>query len=570
MRNPDVMNPLQSLLDSWNRHDKRATFAICLALFTAFAILTLKPLWIEHGWPKNHEINAFALRTRVYAEHYRLHDAIPLWSSTDNNGLGSAMPALYHKLFYLFSGPLFLITGKMKLALLAPILFFLLVGAFGMYRLLELLGASRATCIAGGICLIAAKYTVTNWMIRAALAEFSAAMLIPWALYFLLSSLNENRVRKGGAVTLALIFLAHSVMGYYLGLLFALLFLGSLAVGKIRLTKKLLGSVLGAALVFVGPALLLIATFGPCYDMARILEPPNHPCCQFSALIRYFWDEHFVFGSDWMIYSIQLDLPPLLLSVAGFGSLWFLGKRAQKWEIAAPVLPLVVLGLLAFLLQTRLSAPFYNHFPGAAYLQFPWRLLGLMSPVLIAIGLYLAEKVSLLGNPARGVALCTCAMVLLCGGISPLLYGNLPLETSIDSPLQEVCFSQLDEYIPKTVPLPPVSKEVLVNAAKAKGCSIEYKKPDGETRRAVFEIQSASATRLDLPVYVTPLHVVKVFNGEGVLLQQTTLGTSPAAGLCTVELPEGKARVEVEMPDMGKLFKWWAAVASRKEAKAQR
>ena len=563
------MNPLQSLLASWKNHNRCTTFVVCLVLFTAFSLLTLKPLWLGHGWPKNHEINAFALRTRVYEQHYRLHDFVPLWSSTDNNGLGSAMPALYHKLFYLLSGPLFLVTGKMKIALLLPILFFLLVGAFGMYRLLQLLGASRATCIAGGLCLIAAKYTVTNWLIRGAVAEFSAAMLIPWALSYLLSSLNENRVRTGLAVALALIFLAHSVMGYYLGLLFALLFLVAIVVRKIRLTGGLLGSALKAALVFallVGPALLLIATFGPNYDMQRILAPPNHPCSQFSPLIRYFWDEEFVFGSDWHIYSIQLDLPPLLFGIAGLGSLLFLGKRAHKGGIAAPVLPLVALGLAAFLLQTRLSAPFYNQVPGAAYLQFPWRLLGLLAPVVIATGLYFAEKSAALWGRAGGVALCTLSMVLLCGGIAPVLYGNLPLETCIDSPLEDVCFSQLNEYVPKTVPLPAATAEAIVNAAQAKGCSIAYQKQNVEVRRAVFEVTSTAPATLDLPLYVSPLHSVKVFNGEGTLLRQTT----PAAGLCTVEVPEGKARVEVEMPDVRKLFQWWAAVVSRKDAKAQR
>ncbi|MEI6561045.1 MAG: hypothetical protein WCO68_03055 [Verrucomicrobiota bacterium] len=567
------MNPLQSLLASWKNQNKRTTFVVCLALFTAFSILTLKPLWIGHGWPKNHEINAFALRTRVYEQHYRLHDFVPLWSSTDNHGLGSAMPSLYHKLFYLFSGPLFLLTGKMKIALVLPILFFLLVGAFGMVRLLQLLGANRATCIAGGICLIAAKYTVTNWMIRGAVAEFSAAMLIPWALSYFLSSLNENRVRTGLAVSLALIFLAHSVMGYYLGLLFALLFLISLLVGKIRLTGALLGSVLKAALVFTllaAPALLLIATFGPDYDMQRILKLPNHPCAQFPPLIRYFWDEGFVFGSDWTIYSVQLDLPPLLFGLAGFASLVFLRKPfatlSEKGKIAAPVLPLVAIGLAAFLLQTRLSAPFYNHVPGAAYLQFPWRLLGLLAPVVIATGLYFAEKSATLWGRAGGVAWCTFAMVLLCGGLSPLLYGNLPLETCIDSPLENVCFSQFDEYVPKTAPLPPTTAEALVNAAQAKGCSITYQKQNEEVRRVVFDVNSTAPVSIDLPLYVSPLHVVKVRHEDGTLLRQTT----PAAGLCTVEVPEGKSRVEVEMPDVHKLFQWWAAVASRKDAKAQR
>ena len=567
------MKLLRSLHASWKSHNKFTTFAVCLVLFTAFSIATLKPLWISHGWPKNHEINAFALRTRVYAEHYRLHDLIPLWSSTDNNGLGSAMPALYHKLFYYLSGPLFLLTGKMKIALVLSILFFLVVGAFGMFAILRLLGANRTTSIAGGICLIAAKYTLTNWLIRGAVAEFSAAMLIPWALYYLLRSLNENRVRMGLAVSLALIFLGHSVMGYYLGLLFALLFLASLVVGKIRLTGALLASTLTAAALFavlVAPAVLLISSIGKDYDMERILDLAQHPHMDFHRLIRYFWDEYFIFGCDWATYSVQLDLPPLLFGVAGFASLLFLGNRGNKWEIISPVMPLIALGLAAFLLQTPLSSFFYNHVPGAAYLQFSWRLLGLLTPVLIAVGLYFAETSTMFWGRSGSVALCTFSMILICGGFFPTLYGNLPLETSIDLPLEGVCFSQHDEYVPKSVPLPPATDEAFVNAAKAKGCTLSYKKQNAETRRMVFELNSAAPATIELPVYVSPLHVVKVFDAEGALLRQTTLGKSPTEGICTVEAPEGKCRVEVEMPDVGKFFAWYAAKVSRKDAKAQR
>jgi len=168
------------------------------------------------------------------------------------------------------------------------------------------------------------------------------------------------------------------------------------------------------------------------------------------------------------------------------------------------------------------------------------------------------------------VALCTISMVMLCGGISPILYGNLPLESSIDRPLEGVCFSQFDEYVPKTAPLPPVTAESLLSEAKAKGCSIAYEQQEEETRRMVFLTDSTAATNIQLPVYVSPLHIVRVFNGEGALVQQTTLGTSPTAGICSVEVPQGKGRVEVEMPDLGKFLKWCAVFVSRKDAKAQR
>jgi len=572
------MNLLQSLLASWKNHNKRTTFVVCLFLFTAFAILTLKPLWISHGWPLNHDTNDFALRTRVYEQHYRFHDFFPIWSSRDNQGFGSPQPALYHKLFYVISAPLFAVTGKMKIALVLPMLLFFVVGAFGMYRLLQFLGARRSTCIAGGICLIAAKYTVTNWLIRGALSEFSAAMIIPWALFYFMVSLKENRISYGLAISLALIFLAHSVMGYFLILLFSAVFLVFLGIRRNHLTGLLFKSLFKSALVFgflVGPSVWLTLAVGRDYDMQRFLTLPSHPCHQFPALMRFFWDDLFVFGSQLNLYPVQLDLPPFLFAVAGFATLLFSGRIFGKaienrWEMASPLMPLVAIGLLTFVLLTPLSAYFYNHFPGAAYIQFPWRLLGLLGPIVIALGLYFAEKSAAFWNFNNGVVFCTLLMVVLCGGFSPMLYGNLPLEHSIDRPLEWVCFSHDNEYTPKGVPLPPPSDESIVSEAKAKGCAITYEEPEEETRLRVFLTDSAAAASIQLPIYVSPLHIVRVFNGEGTLVQQTTLGKSPTAGICSVEVPQGKARVEVEMPDLGKFLKWAAVLISHKDAKAQR
>ena len=557
------MSLISVLLASWKRHDRRTTFAVCLLLFSAFSLATLKPLWISQGWPKNHEGFAFAVRTRIYEQHYRLHEIIPLWSCVDNQGFGSPMPVMYHKLFYSLSGPLYFATGNLKASVVLPVFLFLLVGAFGMFRLLQVLGASRATGIAAGICLIAARYTATNWLIRGALAEFSAAMLIPWALYYFLRSLHENRVRIGLAVSITLIFLGHSVIGYYLGLLFSALFLVSIVVRHTRLTGEFLGSTLKAGLIFgllVAPFLIAMATFAPDYDMKRIVAAPYHPCLNFPDLRRFFWDDLFVFGSNWAAYSVQLDLPPLLFGIGGLVGLIFFGNRGKKWETAGPILPLVALGIAAFFLQTQYAAPFYDHVPGAAYLQFPWRLLGLLTPVVIATGLYFAEKGTGVLSGGGGVAWCSGSMALLCGGFFPTLYGNLPPGADLDAPLVNICFSSgAFEYIPKSVPLPPKTEEAILSNAKAKGCSISYQKPDREVRRMVFKLNSSSEATIELPLYVTPLHIVKVFNAKGDLIHQTKLGSLSAAGICTVEVPEGKARVDIEMPDLKKLFKFWAA-----------
>jgi hypothetical protein len=58
---------------------------------------------------------------------------------------------------------------------------------------------------------------------------------------------------------------------------------------------------------------------------------------------------------------------------------------SETWESRHnpfPLLPLAILTALVALLLTPLSAPIWAHAPEAAFLQFPWRLLAILAPIL--------------------------------------------------------------------------------------------------------------------------------------------------------------------------------------------
>lgn len=297
-----------------------------LAVFGVFAGLTLVPLWGQAGWPQNHEFNWFAQRTQIYAQHYSFFDFLPIWSSVDNESFGSPLPLFYHKLFYVVSASLLNLTGVMKAALVIAILIFLVAGAFGMYCTLRALGASREACLVGGLSIIFAKYTVTNWLVRGALAEFSAAMLVPWALLYLIRTVQEERVHPGLAASLGLIFLGHSVMCFYLLLLFSVTILVLLAVRRIRLgifSAKSLLPPIAVFLALVGPYLLAMSALSGDYDMGRIVPERLHPNNQFQPLGRYFWDGLWSFGDNWDGYTVQIDFPPMAIMTAGLLGILF-------------------------------------------------------------------------------------------------------------------------------------------------------------------------------------------------------------------------------------------------------
>jgi hypothetical protein len=61
------------------------------------------------------------------------------------------------------------------------------------------------------------------------------------------------------------------------------------------------------------------------------------------------------------------------------------GLDLETWESrheSFPLVPLSILTALIAVLLTPLSAPIWTHAPEAAFLQFPWRLLAILAPVL--------------------------------------------------------------------------------------------------------------------------------------------------------------------------------------------
>lgn len=414
--------------------ERRAYLIMLLTALALFSFVTLKPLWESPGWPDNHEHDSFVKRNIIYAQHFSFNDFIPIWSSLDNNGFGSPEPLFYHKLFYLVSGWLQFITGNVKLSLILGILFFLVLGAAGVYGMGRGLGISRLFSSIGSLLFITANYTVTNWLIRGALAEFSAAMLIPWALMYFLRSLRSSKIHIGLAISLGLIFLGHSVICYFLILIFAVVLLFMLFCKATKLSIFSFRSLLTSVLVFTaitGPYTLAMAAFSSDYDMERIVPPLYHPVNQFRPMWRYFWND-WVWGRTWEHLTVQLDLPIILMIAAGFIGLIFTPRRSPSethestLQHLMPILPLIILFAMILILQDSISALFYERFPGALFLQFPWRLLGVMTPVMIVMAMYLIERV-FPGFVAKAIAgLCLVWMMVVCGAFAPFNMAVLP------------------------------------------------------------------------------------------------------------------------------------------------
>ena len=532
-----------------------------LTVFSVFAGLSLAPLWSHAGWPLNHEFLGFAVRTQIYAQHYSFLDFLPVWSSLDNEGFGSPQPLFYHKLFYVVSASLLSFTGSMKASLVMAILIFLVTGAFGMYYILRALGASRDAGVAGGLSIIVAKYSVTDWLIRGALAELSAAMLVPWALLYFIRTVQEERVHPGLAVSLGLIFLGHSVICFYLVLLFSVTMLVLLAVRRIRpgiLSARSLLLPTAVFLALVGPSFLAMSVLSGDYDMGRIITERYHPNSQFQPLGRYLWDSLWSFGESWEGFTVQIDLPPMLLITAGLLGILLNNQtcvttRGQRRVTLMPVLPLFLLGALALLLQSSVSAPFYAHFPGAKFIQFPWRLLAVITPVVIAIGLYLAEKTFPPRLAGIVLAIYLVIMVTICGAFAPIKYQRFP---NLDYLPGRVNFSMADEYVPKAAPLPAPTRERVLAGAETAGCYIDHSLAIEEVKQMQFRISCVRPALLALPIFASRLHSIAVFHHDGTSRPGTCEAAPGFPGLCGVAVPAGQSMVQVEMPSYQAVVRW--------------
>ena len=544
----------------WSLLKRTANIPALLSVLILFSFLTLKPLWEAPGWPQNHEYDSFAKRTIIYAQHFSFNDFVPIWSSLDNNGFGSPMPLYYHKLYYFLSGLILLTTGDVKLSLILAILLFSVFGAAGVYGVGRELISSRFLASVGSLMFLSANYTVTNWLIRGALAEFSAAMLIPWALMYFIKSLKLARIQTGLAVSLGLIFLGHSVICYFLILLFGLVLM--IMIFSKTTSKGILSirTLFVPALVFTAitsPYLVVMWAFSSDYDMQRIVPPFYHPMNQFRPMWRYFWND-WIWGQTWEHLTVQLDLPVLfMIGVGVLGLIFSLSKKSvgqhdPRLPKLVPILPFIMIFTIVLMLQDSFSAFFYEYFPGAQFLQFPWRLLGVLTPVMIVMALYLLEKAFPPVLSKSISCICLMWMVVGCGAFAPIHYGRL---TSLGNSLKDINFSAYGEYVPRIVStsVPPHLDQVF-SSFKGVGCLCQYVKQNSEVRRVVFHFVCERSANVPIPLFTSPYHKVTALSEKGSPINVSLQKSPSFPGFCCIDLPEGISEVQVEMPTFCTVF----------------
>jgi len=366
----------------WLARLKRAAF---LVTYLPLALLLSGPAVFRAGWPQSHEQLAPFERVECFRRALASGVWLPTWSPYPFAGYGSPFPLLYHRLFNLVAGWAAFAVGSSVIAVKALVPVLLVLGGLGMYRLCRELDVSRSLSWASGVLLMAAPYTLVDWLVRGAVAEFTAAMLFPWWLSMLVGFLRGVRRWLTLSILTAALFHAHSVMCLFAlpfaVAAFALAFAQrTLTIRDLKLDWRHIAAGALILCVSVPPFVLAIARVMPSVN-TEAFKSFTSPAQEFKAFGRYFVDEEFGWGAGFRGVSVELNRYLVVAALAfAFGAAC-LDLRLRRSAT------LFLLGALfgCLFLQLPISNWFYVHVPGAFYLQFPWRLNAFMTPILIGL-----------------------------------------------------------------------------------------------------------------------------------------------------------------------------------------
>jgi hypothetical protein len=369
---------------------------VSLLLIPLAALFVVHPL-IVHGCSCGHDFDFHLLNWVEAANqigHGNLH---PHWAFTPAFNAGEPRFVFYPPISWYLGALLgMLLThlpGISEAAAwnAAPILFTwiaLTLAGLTMYRLAREFASENAALL-GAILYLANPYMLFTAYERTAYAELLAAAWIP---LLLLSILRKRVAIPGIALPIALLWLTNApaaIMGTYTLAFLAIVRLATnpgapdpasqtwelRREGTLQLALRILA---GAAL---GLALAAFYLLPAAYER-RFVQIAMATIAGMK-IDRNFLYEHTGTTSDQMLHDAVLHtasgIAVLLLIATAIALALVAARRARS---SFPNLPLTVLTATIAFLLTPWSAFLWTRAPEAALLQFPWRLLAILAPIL--------------------------------------------------------------------------------------------------------------------------------------------------------------------------------------------
>ena len=249
-------------------------------------------------------------------------------------------------------------------------------------------------------------YHLANAYVRGALAEHWAQALAPW-LFWWVGRMARGQPRGGWAILGglgALLVMTHNLSAMVFLPASGVYFLWWLGVSRdgarwSRVRHALAGFLLAVALsaIYWLPALLEVSWIRAGQVASQVVDHVRQLAAG-SALLSPYWVYRY-YPAQGVPFEHPLgrwQVIMVLLGVAVFFGQWRRWARGQRYWLAIAG----VLLMASILLMSRLSAVVWSSVPFLAFLQFPWRLQGLVALMTAAWAAPLAELV----HPRKSVA----------------------------------------------------------------------------------------------------------------------------------------------------------------------
>jgi hypothetical protein len=339
-----------------------------VALAAAAAYLPL----FGHYWFESHESIWYPVRTIEYAHIWRLGVWYPRWCPDFYGGYGSPFFNYYPPLVYALGAAGILAGLSADVALKIVILFFSVIGALGMWRwVLGETGRSDAAFVAAAV-FAGAPYRFVDLFQRGDIAEYAAIAVVPWCLWLYHALLRVGSGRQvtcalGAALSHAGLLLTHTITAQWATeLIAASLVLPLWRAWRTRRRRVVLlvlfalGGAVGSSAIYTLPAFLereLVLL----ENLTQGAYAYHRHLVGWTALL-----EPGFFSVGW----------PLLAAAAITAGGCLVPSTRVRLRAAAPWWGAT---LLLCLLVTDGSRALWPLLPFAAYIGFPWRLLGLVA-----------------------------------------------------------------------------------------------------------------------------------------------------------------------------------------------
>jgi hypothetical protein len=367
----------------------RAAPALAIA---AFSLVPVLPLLLSKVWPETHDGLRFALLFDQFRACFLHGHAYPRWLPDLYGGYGYPEFVFYQPgLFYgLLAVSSFIGSVHHTFTALFFLLFFL--GGSGVFLLAQSLARNRTVSLFCALMFLLTPYFYVNLYVRGDFSELAALLLCPWPLYTLMrirQCLASGRPPAlpiaAAGLLLATIEYTHPFVAVFAFAVYAIFAVAAWwpkhrrATRPLELLLALLPLALGASLSCFHWLVVIQFKHLVNYENATsgVFDAKLHTVYMSQFLSRRWHYGGSLPGIDPNDMSLQLGLPHFILSLAG---LWF-GRKSRLVVVAA----IVYAG--SILIMSTLAVWAWEHVSALRYLQFPWRLLGvvaLMQAMLIA------------------------------------------------------------------------------------------------------------------------------------------------------------------------------------------